>query len=230
MLEHPGKILASTLEQAGLTQRAFAQQLGKKVSEINELIKGKRNITIAWDFLLSKALGTPQQFWMQKQLDYDYEQFLVQHQGKTDSSSPISQTSLSENLATNQKENLSLEFWKSSELSLSWEFSETPNALTLSDIWEFAEISASHNLASQKLSTSSLSSFEPSEVLPDQSSSLRKEALSDSQITSSSDGISSTVEIPAETLSNPSSELKTPSSPPASVPEEFLITKVFEAF
>lgn len=109
MLEHPGKILASTLEQAGLTQRAFAQQLGKKVSEINELIKGKRNITIAWDFLLSKALGTPQQFWMQKQLDYDYEQFLVQHQGKTDSSSPISQTSLSENLATNQKENLSLE-------------------------------------------------------------------------------------------------------------------------
>lgn len=76
MWDHPGKLLAEQLEQLWYTQKAFSLLLGKKVSEINELIKGKRNITISWDILLSKMLWTPQKFWILKQIDYDYQQAL----------------------------------------------------------------------------------------------------------------------------------------------------------
>lgn len=76
MLDHPGKMLAEHLEQLWYTQKAFSLLLGKKVSEINELIKGKRNITISWDILLSKTLWTPEKFWILKQIDYDYQQAL----------------------------------------------------------------------------------------------------------------------------------------------------------
>lgn len=76
MWDHPGKLLAEHLEQLWYTQKAFSLLLGKKISEINELIKGKRNITISWDILLSKTLWTPEKFWILKQIDYDYQQAL----------------------------------------------------------------------------------------------------------------------------------------------------------
>jgi plasmid maintenance system antidote protein VapI len=50
--------------------------IGKKTSEINELIRGKRNITVAWDIILSKYLSTTPKFRILKQVDYDYEQLL----------------------------------------------------------------------------------------------------------------------------------------------------------
>lgn len=52
----------------------------KKNSEINELIKGKRNITIARDILLSHFFQTPPKFWIIKQIDYDYQQALEKKQ------------------------------------------------------------------------------------------------------------------------------------------------------
>ena len=57
-----------------LTQKAFSEKIGKRSSEINELIKWKRKITIAWDILLSKVLHTPEKYWIYKQIDLDYEQ------------------------------------------------------------------------------------------------------------------------------------------------------------
>ena len=50
--------------------------IGKKTSEINELIRWKRNITVAWDIVLSKYLSTTPKFRILKQVDYDYEQLL----------------------------------------------------------------------------------------------------------------------------------------------------------
>lgn len=41
------------------------------------MIKGKRNITIAWDLIFSQVFQTPQKFWVLKQLDYDYQQALA---------------------------------------------------------------------------------------------------------------------------------------------------------
>ena len=57
-----------------LTQKAFSEKIGKRSSEINELIKWKRKITIAWDILFSKVFHTPEKYWIYKQIDLDYEQ------------------------------------------------------------------------------------------------------------------------------------------------------------
>ena len=82
MIEHPWKILSRYLEENGYTQKAFSIKINKKVSEINELIKWKRNITIAWDMILSDALQTPQKFWILKQLEYDYDQAIKNEESK----------------------------------------------------------------------------------------------------------------------------------------------------
>lgn len=47
--------------------------IDKKISEVNELIKGKRNITIPRDILLSVVLDEPEKKWIALQLNYDYE-------------------------------------------------------------------------------------------------------------------------------------------------------------
>lgn len=46
--------------------------MGKKVSEVNELIKGKRNITVQRDILLSIVFDDPEQKWIKLQNNFDY--------------------------------------------------------------------------------------------------------------------------------------------------------------
>ena len=68
------KELLGKIAEFWLTQKAFSEKIGKRSSEINELIKWKRKITIAWDILLSKVFHTPEKYWIYKQIDLDYEQ------------------------------------------------------------------------------------------------------------------------------------------------------------
>ena len=75
---HPGKEIMMMLQDLGVTQKSFSEQIGKRVSEINELIKWKRNITIGWDYILSNFFHTEYKYWILKQVDYDYEQFLAE--------------------------------------------------------------------------------------------------------------------------------------------------------
>lgn len=72
MLEHPWVELQLLIREKWLTQKAFSSILWKKVSEVNELLKWKRNITIQWDYLLHQTLWTPVKYWILKQVDYDY--------------------------------------------------------------------------------------------------------------------------------------------------------------
>jgi len=72
MLEHPWTELQVLIKEKWLTQKAFASILWKKVSEVNELLKWKRNITIQRDYLLHQTLWTPIKYWILKQIDYDY--------------------------------------------------------------------------------------------------------------------------------------------------------------
>jgi plasmid maintenance system antidote protein VapI len=76
-MPHPWILLATTLKDQGRTQKQFAILAWKKVSEVNELIKGKRNITIQWDYILYTIFDTPLKHRLQMQVDYDYEQFLA---------------------------------------------------------------------------------------------------------------------------------------------------------
>ena len=70
--QHPGKLIQQELTSRWLTQKVFANMIGKKISEVNELIKGKRNITVQRDILLSIVFDDPEQKWIKLQNDYDY--------------------------------------------------------------------------------------------------------------------------------------------------------------
>ena len=69
---HPGEILLHEfLVPLGVTQAAFAAHLDTSVQRINEIIKGKRSVTAETAWLLSEALGTTPQFWINLQATYD---------------------------------------------------------------------------------------------------------------------------------------------------------------
>ena len=59
------------LAPAGVTQVAFAQHIGVPLQRVNEIIRGKRGVTPETAWLLSQALGTTPQFWMNLQASYD---------------------------------------------------------------------------------------------------------------------------------------------------------------
>jgi plasmid maintenance system antidote protein VapI len=69
---HPGWHLSNKLKELGRTQKQFADLLGKKVSEVNELINGKRNITIQWDILLAVVFDQAEGERIKLQNDYEY--------------------------------------------------------------------------------------------------------------------------------------------------------------
>lgn len=72
MPTHPGMILSQEfLATLGITQVAFAKHLSVPVQRINELVRGKRGITPETAWLLSQALNTTPEFWINLQANYD---------------------------------------------------------------------------------------------------------------------------------------------------------------
>ncbi len=69
---HPGVILSQEfLAPLGMSQVAFAAHLGVPVQRINELIRGKRGVTPDTAWLLSQALNTTPEFWLNLQTAHD---------------------------------------------------------------------------------------------------------------------------------------------------------------
>ena len=69
---HPGEILLHEfLEPLELSQSEFARHLEVPIQRVNELIRGKRGVTPDTAWLLSKALGTSPEFWMNLQISYE---------------------------------------------------------------------------------------------------------------------------------------------------------------
>jgi len=74
---HPGEILLEEfLQPLNLTQAAFAGSIGWTKFRLNELIKGKRDITAKSALDLSQALGTSPKLWMNLQATYDLDQVI----------------------------------------------------------------------------------------------------------------------------------------------------------
>lgn len=69
---HPWWYVNNEIKDRWRTQKQFADLLWKKVSEINELINGKRNITIQRDLLLAAAFGDEEWRWVHIQNQYDF--------------------------------------------------------------------------------------------------------------------------------------------------------------
>ncbi|MDE0678712.1 MAG: HigA family addiction module antitoxin [Gammaproteobacteria bacterium] len=57
----------------GLTQAAFAEQLGWTHARLNELVRGKRGVTAEAALDLSRALGTSPKLWMNLQATFDLD-------------------------------------------------------------------------------------------------------------------------------------------------------------
>ncbi|MBN1959743.1 MAG: HigA family addiction module antidote protein [Deltaproteobacteria bacterium] len=75
---HPGEILLEEfLQPMGLTQIEFAKKLGWTRARLNELINGKRGITVESALDLAEVLGTTPKLWMNLQATYDLNKALA---------------------------------------------------------------------------------------------------------------------------------------------------------
>ena len=69
---HPGVILLKEfLEPLELTQKALAAHVGVPVQRVNEIVRGKRGVTPETAWLLSEALRTTPEFWLNLQSIHD---------------------------------------------------------------------------------------------------------------------------------------------------------------
>ena len=68
---HPGEVLREEIESRGITQTQLANEIGVRVSLLNELINGKRDFTIEYAMMIEVALGIDADFWMRMQMTYN---------------------------------------------------------------------------------------------------------------------------------------------------------------
>ena len=106
MPQHPWIELQLLIREKWLTQKAFASILWKKISEVNELLKWKRNITIQRDYLLHQALWTPIKYWITKQIDYEYSLLNIEEfESKTNPSKNLDEYIENGNVASDWDKN-----------------------------------------------------------------------------------------------------------------------------
>jgi HTH-type transcriptional regulator/antitoxin HigA len=79
---HPGFILADEIEANNYSQIDFAKLIDLKRSQLNEIIKGKRNINADLALLLEKALGIDADFWMEAQKNYELDKARIELKNK----------------------------------------------------------------------------------------------------------------------------------------------------
>ena len=68
---HPGEFLREEIDSRGITQTRLANEIGVKVSLLNELINGKRDFTLEYAMMIEAALGIDADFWMNAQSAYN---------------------------------------------------------------------------------------------------------------------------------------------------------------
>ena len=66
----PGETLAEELEAREMTQTELARQMGRPVQAINEIVRGKKEITAQTALQLEEVLGTPAHVWLGLESDY----------------------------------------------------------------------------------------------------------------------------------------------------------------
>lgn len=66
-----GFTLAQELKSRQISQREFAKTIEMQATHLNEIIKGKRNMTPAIALKLENALGIKASFWMNLQSQYE---------------------------------------------------------------------------------------------------------------------------------------------------------------
>jgi len=69
---HPGEVLLEEfLRPLGVTQVELAGHIGVPIQRINEIVRGRRGVSADTAWLLSQALKTTPEFWLNLQAAYD---------------------------------------------------------------------------------------------------------------------------------------------------------------
>jgi HTH-type transcriptional regulator/antitoxin HigA len=66
----PGATLREELAERGITQTAFARQIGRPIQVVNEIIMGKKSITAETAIAFEKALGIRAELWLKMEASY----------------------------------------------------------------------------------------------------------------------------------------------------------------
>lgn len=80
---HPGSILVDEIEANDYSQIEFAKLIGFNRSQLNEIIRGKRNINAETALLLEKALSIDADFWLEMQKNYDLDKARIEEKNKS---------------------------------------------------------------------------------------------------------------------------------------------------
>lgn len=76
---HPGEVISDVLEDIEMTQTSFAEILGVSRRSVNEIVLGKRPITVDMAIRIGKALGNGPQLWLNLQQKVDIWDAVQKH-------------------------------------------------------------------------------------------------------------------------------------------------------
>jgi addiction module HigA family antidote len=68
---HPGLVLQDELDERSISQTQLAHHLGILPKTINEICRGKRGISTEMAAMLSRALGSSPEFWLNLQRNWE---------------------------------------------------------------------------------------------------------------------------------------------------------------
>jgi HTH-type transcriptional regulator / antitoxin HigA len=80
---HPGEIIQDELDARGVNQAEFAKLIGIEKTQLNEIIKGKRNINADLALLLEKAIEIDADYWMSAQKNYELDQARINEKNQS---------------------------------------------------------------------------------------------------------------------------------------------------
>lgn len=70
---HPGEFLLEELEARKLKKKDFAKAIGVLPTNLSEIFKGKRSISVKTALKIEKELGVSAEYWLNMQLLFDLQ-------------------------------------------------------------------------------------------------------------------------------------------------------------
>ena len=70
---HSGEMIKDEIESRGISQRQLAKQMEVSYSVLNEVLNGKRPLSVEYAMMLEAILGIDAGIWLRLQLDYNIQ-------------------------------------------------------------------------------------------------------------------------------------------------------------
>lgn len=75
----PGEHLADTLRELRISQSELARRMGRPQQAINEIVRGRKEITPETAIQLERVTGVPGHIWVRLEADYQYNRARLAH-------------------------------------------------------------------------------------------------------------------------------------------------------